>query len=105
LLDWIVRSKEDALAGDAPKERFTRDFHGQIRQLTFNARVRAEVLGLLDARPRGAPPSNTTVPIDRRGASSAAPPPAAAPPASPAPVDVAPSDAPPSDADPADLGF
>jgi hypothetical protein len=49
LLDWIVRSKADAVSGDAAKLHFTRDFYGQIRQLAFNARVRAEILGLITA--------------------------------------------------------
>ncbi|MCP4500562.1 MAG: hypothetical protein GY822_11435 [Deltaproteobacteria bacterium] len=46
LMDWLIRSDDNALSGDAAKEDFTRDFYGQIRQMTFNARIRSEVLGL-----------------------------------------------------------
>lgn len=56
LLDWLVRDEDSHLSGEAPRKRFAEDFYGQIRQLAFNARVRAEVLGLLE--PTSARPSS-----------------------------------------------
>ena len=65
LLDWFVRDDNNQMSGDAAAKDFTRDFYGQIRQMTFNAKVRSEVLGLL-APPRrrqtvgdAAPPKRT----------------------------------------------
>ncbi len=52
LLDWLVRDESQALSGDAGKKDFTRDFYGQIRQLAFNARVRGEILGLINTPKR-----------------------------------------------------
>lgn len=46
LLDWFVRDDANAVSGDVAEKEFTKDFHGQLRQLTFNAKVRSEVLGL-----------------------------------------------------------
>ncbi len=60
LLDWFVRTKADALSGDAPKANFSRDFYGQIRQMAYNAKVRSEILGLTNApakKPRSATPA------------------------------------------------
>jgi hypothetical protein len=54
LIDWLFRSDEDALSGDAGKKAFSRDFYGQIRQILFNARIRSEVLGLTQAPGRAA---------------------------------------------------
>lgn len=109
LLDWLVRNDEDKLTGDAPKERFTRDFYGQIRQLTYNARVRAEVLGLLAPTAgagQGAAPSDEETTVIRRAGS---PPPDEAREDSPRsdalPAGADPADADPADADPADLGY
>jgi hypothetical protein len=43
-LDLLVRSDEDELTGDAPKKDFSRDFHRQLSQLAFNARMRSVVM-------------------------------------------------------------
>ncbi len=50
LLDWFVRPKDEAVSGDVANKDFTKDLHGQIRQLTFNAKVRSEVLGLTQGK-------------------------------------------------------
>lgn len=52
IIDWVFREDDQAISGDAGKKDFTRDFYGQLRQLTFNARVRSEVLGLTAAPAR-----------------------------------------------------
>lgn len=56
LLDWLFRSDENDISGDAGKRDFTRDFYGQIRQLAFNARMRSELLGLTERPSRASPP-------------------------------------------------
>ncbi len=43
-LDLLVRSDEEELTGDAPKKDFSRDFHRQLSQLAFNARMRSWVM-------------------------------------------------------------
>jgi hypothetical protein len=43
-LDLLVRSDAEELTGDAPKKDFSRDFHGQLSQLAFNARMRSLVM-------------------------------------------------------------
>ena len=43
-LDLLVRAPSEKLTGDAPKQDFTRDFHAQLSQLAFNARMRSAVL-------------------------------------------------------------
>lgn len=78
LLDWLVRDDAQDMSGDAPKKDFSRDFYQQTAQLTFNARVRSDVLGLtlrapstaseapLDPVPTAAPTPTTapTTPVD-----------------------------------------
>jgi len=44
VLDLFVRSDEEELTGDAPKKDFSRDFHAQLSQLAFNARMRSWVM-------------------------------------------------------------
>jgi len=43
-LDLLVRSDEEDLTGDAAKKDFSRDFHKQLSQLAFNARMRSLVM-------------------------------------------------------------
>jgi hypothetical protein len=43
-LDLLVRSDEEEITGDAAKKDFSRDFHGQLSQLAFNARMRSLVM-------------------------------------------------------------
>lgn len=43
-LDLLVRPEAEELTGDAPKKDFSRDFHGQLSQLAFNARMRSSVM-------------------------------------------------------------
>jgi hypothetical protein len=43
-LDLLVRSDEEDLTGDAAKKDFSRDFHGQLSQLAFNAHMRSLVM-------------------------------------------------------------
>lgn len=66
IADWIFRDDHQQVMDDAGKKQFTRDFYGQVRQLTMNARVRSEVLGLTKPRDRprvvdeaAAPPTTT----------------------------------------------
>jgi hypothetical protein len=43
-LDLLVRPKSEALLGDAYRQDFSRDFYGQLTQLAFHARMRAQVM-------------------------------------------------------------
>jgi hypothetical protein len=52
-LDLLVRSEAEELTGDAPKKDFSRDFHGQLSQLAFNARMRSLVMRSFEEPPRG----------------------------------------------------
>jgi hypothetical protein len=45
LIDLIVRPKTEQVTGDRYKEEFTRDLHGHLGQLLYNANVRARVMG------------------------------------------------------------
>ena len=58
-LDLLVRSDAEELTGDVAKEDFSRDFHGQLSQLAFNARMRSWVMRGFEEPPRRAesPPS------------------------------------------------
>lgn len=51
-LDLFVRSDEEDLTGDSPKKDFSRDFHGQLSQLAFNARMRSWVMRGFEEQPR-----------------------------------------------------
>jgi hypothetical protein len=55
IIDLIVRPKDDQMGGDAFKRDFSRDFHGQLSQLAFHARLRAAALRQFEPTP-GAPP-------------------------------------------------
>jgi hypothetical protein len=46
ILDWFFRDDDQDLMGKSGQKDFTRDFYGQVRQMTFNARIRSEILGL-----------------------------------------------------------
>lgn len=52
-LDLLVRSEAEELTGDAPKKDFSRDFHRQLSQLAFNARMRSLVMRGFEEPPRG----------------------------------------------------
>jgi hypothetical protein len=52
-LDLLVRSEEEELTGDAPKKDFSRDFHRQLSQLAFNARMRSWVMRGFEEPPQG----------------------------------------------------
>lgn len=90
LLDWLARPKEDALTGDGAQRDYSRDFYGQLSQVTFNALVRTRLLGgaPLPSAPAALPPSTTAAPAAVAPA-PAPPPPSARPaaPAAPAPID------------------
>lgn len=63
LLDWAVRDDDNDISGDLAHKAYSRDFYRQIAQLTHNARVRSDVLGLTTPRRRrGAPPTSTPAP-------------------------------------------
>ena len=49
----LARPDEEDLTGDAPARDFSRDFYAQLSQLTFNARVRSDVLRSFEPRPAG----------------------------------------------------
>jgi hypothetical protein len=51
-LDLLVRSEAEELTGDAPKKDFSRDFHRQLSQLAFNARMRSLVMRGFEEPPR-----------------------------------------------------
>lgn len=59
-LDLLVRSDEDELTGDAQKKDFSRDFHGQLSQLAFNARMRSLVMRGFEAPPQVPAPERRT---------------------------------------------
>jgi hypothetical protein len=46
LADFFFRDDQNDLSGDIGKKEFSADFYRQISQLTFNARVRSDLLGL-----------------------------------------------------------
>lgn len=86
LADFFFRDDANDLSGDIGKKEFSTDFYRQISQLTFNARVRSDLLGLTTST-RALP---AVLPAPRT--------PAAAPPAAPAPTSPA---APAAPVDPA----
>lgn len=44
VVDLLVRPENEKLTGEVAHQRFSRDLYGQLSQLLFNARVRAQVL-------------------------------------------------------------
>ena len=50
LLDLFVREKRNKITGDVAKREFSRDFYRQVRQLTFNAKIRSEILGITSSK-------------------------------------------------------
>ncbi len=56
LMDWLVRPAPERLTTGAVRDDFSNDFHGQLSQLAFQARMRSWVMrGLDDARAPNAP--------------------------------------------------
>ena len=55
LLDLAFRDDDDDLTGDVANKNFSKDFYAQISQLAWNARVRADVLGVTTPKRRAAP--------------------------------------------------
>lgn len=54
LMDWLWRDEEDKLGGDAANRDLSADLYDQLSQLTFNAKLRSEVLR--EAGPAEGPP-------------------------------------------------
>jgi hypothetical protein len=44
LIDLLIRPKSEQVTGDGYKQDFTRDLHGHLAQLLYNAKVRARVM-------------------------------------------------------------
>ena len=96
VLDFLFRSDEQKVSGDAAKRNYSRDFYRQLTQLAFNARVRSDVLGLTQA-PARAPivgPATGTAPAAPATAQPAPAPPSPPSPPSPTPVGAATPQAP-----------
>lgn len=117
LADFFFRDDANDLSGDIGKKEFSADFYRQISQLTFNARVRSDLLGLTTSTralpavpPTPAPTASAPATPPAANTPAASPPPAPAPVPPPAdprriPDDVTPEPAPPAPAgDPADGG-
>jgi hypothetical protein len=51
VLDLLVRPENEKLTGDVANRSFSRDLYGQLSQLMFNARVRAQVLRGFESPP------------------------------------------------------
>lgn len=110
LLDWAVRDDDNDVSGDLAHKAYSRDFYRQIAQLTHNARVRSDVLGLTVPRRRQTrpAPTTTTAPAAPATTTTTAAPPATTPPPTPAttppPAPPPPAPAPPpSSSSPPDL--
>lgn len=99
LLDWAVRDDDNDVSGDLAHKAYSRDFYRQIAQLTRNARVRSDVLGLTIPRRRQAAPTTTTpttpTPPTTTTTTSSTSPPAPPAPTTPAPAPASPPAAPP----------
>ena len=94
LLDWAVRDDDNDLSGDLAHKAYSRDFYRQVSQLTHNARVRSDVLGLtVPRRRRGSPPQPTTATTATTATTTPPPTAATTTPTTPAP---APAPAPPA---------
>jgi hypothetical protein len=91
LADFFFRDDQNDISGDIGKKEFSADFYRQISQLTFNARVRSDLLGLTTST--RALPAVPPTPAARAPATPATPgtPPPTTTPAAPAagPVDAA----------------
>ena len=109
LLDWAVRDDDNDISGDLGHKAYSKDFYRQIAQLTRNARVRSDVLGLTVPRRRQATPTTpTTTPTPTPTTTTTTPSSttttASSPPAAPAsPTPAAPPPPPPSTSSPPDL--
>ncbi len=51
ILDLLVRPASEQVTGAVASEEFTRDFHGRLSQLLYNARVRARVMRSFEPEP------------------------------------------------------
>lgn len=51
IIDLLIRPRSEQVTGDGYKEEFTRDLHGHLAQLLYNARVRARVMNSFEAEP------------------------------------------------------
>jgi hypothetical protein len=101
-LDWAVRDDDNDVSGDLAHKAYSRDFYRQIAQLTHNARVRSDVIGLTVPRRRQTrpAPATTTAPATATTtapATTTTAPPATAPPPPPAAPPVPPSSSSPPD--------
>ena len=61
LIDLIIRPKSEQVTGDGYKAEFTRDLHGHLAQLLYNAKVRARVMNsfapeAITEKPKGTRP-------------------------------------------------
>lgn len=61
LIDLIIRPKDEQVTGDGYKAEFTRDLHGHLAQLLYNAKVRARVMNsfapeAITEKPKGTTP-------------------------------------------------
>lgn len=68
LLDGFIRPKSEALVGDGHQRDFSRDLYAQLSQITFNARMRSEVLNGLQPTTPATPATPATPPAPTRGA-------------------------------------
>jgi hypothetical protein len=51
LLDLVVRPKDEQVTGDRYKEEFSKDLHGHLAQVLYNATVRARVMRSFEPEP------------------------------------------------------
>jgi hypothetical protein len=63
ILDLVARPKSEQVTGDGAKEEFTKDLHGHLAQLLYNARVKTRVMNsfspdtsVVQEKPKGAAP-------------------------------------------------
>jgi hypothetical protein len=105
LLDWAVRDDDNDISGDLGHKAYSKDFYRQIAQLTRNARVRSDVLGLTVPRRRQAAPTTTTTTMTTTTTTTPTPPASTTTPAPPPPPPPPPSppSPPPSTSSPPDL--
>lgn len=85
LLDLLVRPKGQGLVGNNHKTDFSRDFHGQMSQLAFHARMRERVLKSFEPEPVRPVEGQEGGPPPKGKAKKGSAPPVTAPPAPPTP--------------------
>ncbi len=59
IIDLLIRPKSEQVTGDGYKEEFTRDLHGHLAQLLYNAKVRARVMNSFAPEPSAEKPKGT----------------------------------------------